>query len=361
MVYSMQITELETRWEKLRHKMQEASVDAYLVTDPDNIYYLSGFTGDDGLFLVTETATYLITDARFETQLADENPELTAVITRQYLEKALEICQKEKIVALAFEESVTYATYDKLDELAMCDIVALSGVIEGLREIKTPAEIEKIKQACKLAALGYRFVLETARVGLKEADLANELDFFMKKNGASGASFETIVASGKRSALPHGVASAKKLGANELVTLDYGYYLDHYTSDVTRTFALGKVEPELEKIYAIVLEAKRRVIEKIKPGVDAKELDALGRKYIEQAGYGKYFEHGTGHGIGLNVHEGPYIGKTAQNSLQAGQIITVEPGIYLPELGGVRLEDDILVTPTGHENLTDFAEEYLTL
>lgn len=354
-------TEFETRWTNLRHKMQAASVDAYLVTDPDNIYYLSGFTGDDGLFLVTETATYLITDARFETQLAKENPELTAVITRRYLEKALEICQKEKIVALAFEESITYAMYDKLDELALCDIVALGGVIEGLREIKTSSEIKKIKEACKLAALGYRFVLETAKVGMKETDLANELDFFMKKNGASKASFETIVASGERSALPHGVASQKRLGANELVTLDYGYYLDHYTSDVTRTFALGKVSPELEKIYALVLEAKQRVIEAVRPGADLKELDALGRDYITQAGYGKYFEHGTGHGIGLNVHEGPYVGKTAQGTLQAGQVITVEPGIYLPGLGGVRLEDDILVTTTGHENLTDFSAEYLTL
>lgn len=357
----MMKTELETRWTDLRRKMQDASVYAYLVTDPDNIYYLSGFTGDDGLFLVTETATYLITDARFETQLAKENPELTAVITRQYLEKALEICQQEKIVALAFEESITYAMYDKLDELALCDIVALGGVIEELREIKTPSEIEKIKQACKLAALGYRFVLETAKVGMKETDLANELDFFMKKNGASNASFETIVASGERSALPHGVASPKRLGANELVTLDYGYYLDHYTSDVTRTFALGKVSPELEKIYALVLEAKQRVIEAIRPGADLRELDAIGRQYITKAGYGKYFEHGTGHGIGLNVHEGPYIGKTARGALQAGQIITVEPGIYLPGLGGVRLEDDILVTTTGHENLTDFTTEYLTL
>ncbi|WP_304653164.1 Xaa-Pro peptidase family protein [uncultured Ligilactobacillus sp.] len=352
------MNEFDQRCQRLRQKMQEASVDAYLVTSADNIYYLSGFTGDAGVLLVTEQERYLITDARFETQIAQTNPWLKAVITRDYFGQALELCERENIVALAFEESLSYQVYDRLDEYALCDLVALSGLIEALRLQKSTAEIEKIKASCRLAKDGFEHVLKIARPGLKEQELALELDYYMRKNGASQVSFETIVASGSRSALPHGVASNKKLALGDLVTLDYGYFLDHYTSDVTRTFVLGKVDPKLEEIYHIVSEAKQLTIEAVRPGITGKELDRIGRDYITQKGYGKYFEHGMGHGIGLNVHEGPYIGKTSAEVLQPGQVITIEPGIYLPGLGGVRLEDDILVTETGYENLTDFYQEY---
>lgn len=352
------MNEFDKRCRRLRQKMQEASVDAYLVTSPDNIYYLSGFTGDAGVLLVTEQERYLITDARFETQIAQTNPWLKAVITRDYFRQALELCEREHVVALAFEESLSYQVYDQLDEYAPCDLVALSGLIETLRSQKSAVEIEKIKASCRLAKAGFEHVLKAARPGLEERDLALELDHYMRKNGASQASFETIVASGTRSALPHGVASNKKLASGDLVTLDYGYFLDHYTSDVTRTFALGKVDPRLKEIYNIVSEAKQLTIEAVRPGITGKELDQIGREYITQKGYDKYFEHGMGHGIGLNVHEGPYIGKTSTEVLQPGQVITIEPGIYLPDLGGVRLEDDILVTETGYENLTDFYQEY---
>lgn len=352
------MNEFDQRCQRLRQKMQEASVDAYLVTSADNIYYLSGFTGDAGALLITEQERYLITDARFETQIAQTNPWLKAVITRDYFGQALELCERENIIALAFEESLSYQVYDQLDEHASCDLVALSGLIEALRLQKSATEIEKIKASCSLAKAGFAHVLKIARPGLKEQELALELDYYMRKNGASQVSFETIVASGPRSALPHGVASNKKLALGDLVTLDYGYFLEHYTSDVTRTFALGKVDPKLEEIYHIVSEAKQLTIEAVRPGITGKELDRIGRDYITQKGYGKYFEHGMGHGIGLNVHEGPYIGKTSIEALQPGQVITIEPGIYLPDLGGVRLEDDILVTETGYENLTDFYQEY---
>lgn len=187
------MNEFDQRCRRLRQKMQEASVDAYLVTSPDNIYYLSGFTGDAGVLLVTEQERYLITDARFETQIAQTNPWLKAVITRDYFGQALELCEREHVVALAFEESLSYQVYDQLDEYAPCDLVALSGLIEVLRSQKSAAEIEKIKASCRLAKAGFEYVLKTARPGLEERDLALELDHYMRKNGASQASFETIV------------------------------------------------------------------------------------------------------------------------------------------------------------------------
>lgn len=350
--------EFDKRCDKLRSLMQDASVDAYLVTDPTNIYYLSGFTGDEGLLLVTEKGRYLITDARFETQIQTEHPWLEYKITRNYLTEALALCEQQKVVALAFEETLTYQMYDQLDETAMCDIVPLSGLIESLREIKSPAEIKKLKKSCQLAKEGYQYILEHVQVGQTELEVALELDYFMRKKGATNSSFATIVASGTRSALPHGVASPKKLRSNELVTLDFGYFLDHYTSDVTRVFALGEVPSKLAEIYQVVATAKQATIAAIRPGIETCEIDAIGRNYIKEAGYGDYFEHGMGHGIGLSVHENPYIGKIIPTVLQPGQVITIEPGIYLPDLGGVRLEDDILVTENGYENLTDFGQEY---
>lgn len=348
------MNEFDERCDRLRQLMQQASVDAYLVTSADNIYYLSGFTGDEGMLLVTEQERYLVTDARFETQLETETPWLKHVITRSYLQQVIELCEQEKIVALAFEESISYALYDFLDEMAPFDIVALSGLIERLRTKKSKLEIQKLKKSCLLAKDGYNYLKENVQPGMKELDVALMLDQFMRKNGATQASFETIVASGVRSALPHGVASNKRLEEGELVTVDYGYFLERYTSDVTRVLALGEVKQELKEIVQVVSEAKDLTVKAVRPGIMGKELDAIGRDYIIKAGYGKYFEHGMGHGIGLNIHEEPYLGKTSTDTLEEGQVVTIEPGIYLPNIGGVRLEDDILVTEDGYENLTDF-------
>lgn len=350
-----------TRVDKLRQKMQQMSVDAFLVTAPFNIYYLSGFTGDDGLLLVTENDKYLITDARFSEQVAHQNPDWQAVITRNYLQSACELAKQKNISAMAFENTISYAQYDLLDELAQCDIVPLAGILEEIRAIKDEQEIEIIKKSCELAGQGYRYVLDMIAAGQTEMYVANELDHFMKLHGAQDKSFETILASGEHTTWPHGTASSKIIETGDLVTLDFGYYLDHYTSDVTRTFSVGKQSDEVKKVYDTVLTAQIKTIEAIKPGITSKELDDIGRDYIKAQGYGQYFEHGMGHGIGLDIHELPNISYRSQEVLQPGQIITIEPGIYVPGVGGVRIEDDILVTKDGYENLTQFTKEYLEI
>lgn len=351
----------QARLKKLRALMAQMSVDGFLVTNRTNIYYLSGFLGDDGLLLITEKDQYLITDSRFEEQIKSQVQGYQVKITRAYLQEALVCSQKDGVVALAFESDLDYASYDYLDENAWSDVVALSGVIQQLRSVKDTDEIEKIRQACQLAAQGYDFILNHVRAGMPEITLANDLEYFMKQKGASQASFETILASGEKTTWPHGVAGNKLIQLGDLITLDFGFYKDYYTSDVTRTFALGPQSDEIKKIYQIVLEAKNRTIAAIKAGVNGQELDQIGRQYIESQGYGPYFNHGMGHGIGLDIHEGPNVSSRIEDYLQANQVITIEPGIYVPGVGGVRIEDDILVTENGYENLTDFKQEWLEL
>lgn len=346
------------RVEELRRRMQEMSVDAYLVTNPSNRYYLSGFTGDDGVLLVTEDHRYLITDTRFEEQIAHDQPDWEAKITRNYLRTACELCTENHIAAMAFESSMSYSEYEVIDEQSESDIVPLSGVIEDIRSVKSPEEIDAIRRACALSGKGYQYVLDTIRPGMTELEVSNELDYYMKKNGSEERSFETIAASGDRTTWPHGTATTKKVEANDMFTLDFGYYVDGYTSDVTRTFSVGSQSDEARKIYETVLEAQHRTIEAVREGVNGQELDRIGRGYIEDAGYGEYFNHGMGHGIGLDIHELPNVGYSYKEYMKAGQIITIEPGIYVPGVGGVRIEDDVLVTKDGYEILTDFSRDY---
>lgn len=282
------------RSNQLRQQMAAMRIDCFLVTDLRNVYYLSGFTGDAGVLLITENNLYLITDGRFTKQVQIEAPDYQALITRDYLGVALDLVEKENLVALGFENTISYLQYDFLDEYAVSDIVPMDQVIEKIRSVKDQAEIDTIKEACRLAKLGYEFVLDHIKPGQTERYVANELDYFMKSIGASEASFETIVASGERSALPHGVASDKVIAAGDFVTLDFGYYFDRYTSDVTRTFSVGEGEhtAQLKEIHEIVLKAQQATIAAIKPGVTGAQLDQIGRQVIVDAGYGEYFSHG---------------------------------------------------------------------
>lgn len=355
------MTIFQERRNRLRNLMSQMSVDAYLITNRFNIYYLSGYTGDDGVVLVTEQSAYIITDSRFEEQIKTENPDIDAIITRDYLGEALNVVAKENCVALAFESTLDYESFDYLDENASSDVVALTKVIEKMRAVKDEDEISTIRKACQLSRKGYEHILTKVHAGVTEKEMALELDYYLRKNGAAEASFETIFASGDRTALPHATYSNKKIAEGELVTCDFGYYFNHYTSDITRTFVVGKASDEMRKIYDIVRVAKEKTIEAIKAGISSKELDEIGRGYIKEKGYGEYFTHGMGHGIGLDIHELPNISYSYPDVLEAGEIVTIEPGIYIPGLGGVRIEDDILVTEKGYENLTDFKQDLIEI
>ena len=346
---------MNNRISKLRDIMTKEGWDAFLVTTPKNIRYLTSFTGSAGNVLITPKESYFITDFRYDQQAKEQAKDFEVIIHQGNIFATMdEILRKEAIRSVGIEaDHMNVTTYANISELFEPMLVQSQGVIEKIREVKDEEEIELIRQACKITDQAFEHILDFIKVGISEIEVANELERFLKDKGASGMSFDTIVASGVRSAMPHGVASDKLIEFGDLVTLDFGCYYKGYTSDMTRTIAVGQVNPELENIYNIVLEAHNRVIEYTKAGMTGKEVDALARDYITEQGFGENFGHTTGHGIGLDVHEGPAVASRNDQPLVVNNIITNEPGIYIAGLGGVRIEDDLLITKEGVESLND--------
>ncbi|MGX7195613.1 M24 family metallopeptidase [Enterococcus olivae] len=352
------------RVQKLREQMRKEEVDGFLVTSPYNLRYLTNFTGTTGLAVITLDKAFFVTDFRYTEQAAKQAEGYEIVKnTGPIFEEVAKICEQEEINALAFEESfISFAEYTVLEDLIEeSALVPISGIIEDLREIKDEEEVATIQQACHIADQAFDHILKMVRPGMTEIEVANQMDFFMRSLGASGVSFETIVASGVRSAMPHGVASEKVIEQGDLITLDFGCYYNGYVSDMTRTFSIGDPGEKLKEIYQIVLEAQLKVIEAAKPGITGIELDAVARDHIASFGYGEAFGHSTGHGIGLEIHEGPNVSFRAEKRFVPGNVITDEPGIYLPGIGGVRIEDDLLITETGNKILTHSPKELIIL
>lgn len=335
--------------DRLQQALPSLYIDAFLVTDPYNFKYLTGFDvlGGDGFLLVTEDKAIIVTDARYQEALAefDADEDIVGLISNDYWTSLDELCVKLDLQVLGFEDQISYDLYDQLDEIMHADLVPFHQQVENMRKIKSHHEIQKLSAAAKLADQGFAYVLETVQAGMSEKALANRLDYWMKENGASSSSFPTIVASGPNSAKPHATASQRIIQTGDLVTLDFGYYVDGYTADMTRTFAIGKPSQKLLDLYGLVNQAQQAVINNVRPGISGAELDAYGRQLIEKAGLGQYFQHGMGHGIGLQVHELPLSYGPARKKLkiETNEVITVEPGIYIPGLAGIRIEDDVLV------------------
>ncbi len=236
-----------------------------------------------------------------------------------------------------------------------------AGITAELRAQKDASEVGRIEDAITVLDLGFKKVMNGLVPGASEKELALAVEFYFKKNGADGLAFDTIIASGLRGAMPHGKASDKKIKKGELVIVDMGAFRNGYNSDETRTYCVGKATKLQKNIYGIVMEAQERAIKKIRPGVAATEVDSAARNFIEKAGYGKYFGHGTGHGVGLEIHENPYIGPLGKDVLKEGMVVTIEPGIYIPGWGGVRIEDMALVVKGGCEILTKSPKEFMCL
>lgn len=348
---------------RLREEMEKARIDGFLITSTYNRRYMTGFTGSAGVVLISLKAAKFITDFRYVEQAGKQAQGYEIVQHKGTLIEEVKKQVKEmKIEKLGFEqEHVTFASYKSYEEAVSAQLVPISGVIENLRLIKTPSEIKILKEAANVADRAFTHILNFIRPGITELDVSNELEFFMRKEGATSSSFDTIVASGKRSALPHGVATDKVIEKGDFVTLDYGAYYNGYVSDITRTVAVGKPSEELIKIYDIVLEAQLRGMAGIKPGISGRQADALTRDLIVEKGYGEYFGHSTGHGIGLEIHEGPALSMRSDLILQPGMAVTVEPGIYLPGIGGVRIEDDTIITIDSNEALTHSKKELIIL
>ena len=351
------------RLRDLREKMNEHQLDGMLITNPINRRYMTNFTGTAGIAVVSLSEAKLITDFRY-TEQANEQAKGYEIVQHNdsIVEEVATQVEKMEINKLGFEEDhLTYSVYHTYKKKIKAELVPVSGLIETLRMIKDEAEVEIIKTAVAIADAAFEHIVGYIRPGISERDVANELEFFMRKQGASSSSFDTIVASGYRSALPHGVASSKRIEKGDLVTLDYGAYYQGYCSDITRTVAVGEPKAELKKIYGIVKEAQRLGVEGIQAGMSGKEADALTRDYITAQGYGEYFGHSTGHGIGLEIHEGPSLSVKNDAKLEAGMVVTVEPGIYLSGLGGVRIEDDVVIKKDGNEVLTHADKDLLIL
>lgn len=354
---------MKNRMDRLRHLLEKEELDAYLVTNHYNLRYLTRFTGTTAIAVIAKDQAFFITDSRYTEQAKKQVPDFEIVQNRgPIFDEAAKLCDKYHWKTLAIEENdITFAQYAELEAKIASKLVPTSGLVEGLRQVKDQSEIELIEKAVEIADKGFMHVLETIQPGLTEIEVANQLDFFMRSLGATGTSFDTILASGKRSALPHGVASEKVIEEGDLITLDFGCYYQGYVSDMTRTFAIGEVPDQLHEIYNIVYEANRRVREIARPGMRSDELDSIARDYITEQGYGDYFGHGTGHGIGLEIHEGPVVSPRSEEIYEVGNVITDEPGIYLPGIGGVRIEDDLLLTPEGNRVLTKSPRDLIVL
>lgn len=345
--------------QKLRKEMEQQQIEALLITSQYNLRYITEFTGTAGLALVTQHKAYFITDFRYTEQAGEQVKEFDVVQAKtNLLEEAAELVKNLDVKSLAFEKDyVTYAAFLDYEAKIEAELKPVSGLIEKIRMIKTPEEVNILKAAAKIADDAFEHICKFIKVGQTELEISNELEFFMRKQGATSSSFDTIVASGLRSALPHGVATEKKIESGDFITLDYGALYNGYISDITRTVAVGEPSDKLKEIYQVVLDAQVLGVEKIGPGMTGIEADAIARDYIKSKGYGEAFGHSTGHGIGLEVHEAPGLSFKSQTVLEPGMAVTVEPGIYLPGIGGVRIEDDILITESGNERLTHSTKE----
>ena len=341
----------EDRQMSVRKKLLSDRIDGLLFSSLENIRYLCGFTGSDGALVLTSNESYFLTDSRYWTQADEEVRGSRIVHYRKKLDGILSLLLDLKLKAVGFESpSLPFSVYQALSEklAQQAALLPLEKELKNLRAVKDAHELALIRRAGDIASDAFLYVNPRIKEGVPEREIAREMEFFMKQNEADALAFDIIVASGKRSALPHGKAGAKQIEKGDFILFDYGAVYQGYYSDETCTVVVGKPSPEQEKIYRIVKDAHDRAIEKVRPGIPIQEVDRAARDYIRQAGYGDYFGHGTGHGTGLAIHEEPGVNWENQEIIQEGMIFTVEPGIYLPDEGlGVRSEVDVFLSAEG--------------
>jgi len=351
------------RIEKLRKTMQEMNLDSFLMNSKANRFYMTGFTGTYGQAIISQTGKYIIADGRYFEQLKTQSPDFEVVDNKMRMEPTInELMKKENLKHLGIEAiEMNVEEYLALNS-GDVNLVPTTNVIEKQRMIKDEDERQKIQKAGQISDETFVHILDYIKPGMTEKQVANEIDQYGLNHGADATAFETIVASGVRSALPHGHASNKVIQNNEMIIFDFGFMVDRYYSDITRTICLGKVDPQLKEIYQVTLDAQKKAISNCRDGVPMKNIDAIARDYITEKGYGKEFLHGTGHGLGLTVHEYPLFNADSEENLQNNMTFTVEPGIYLAGKGGVRIEDDVWINNDGEpELMTHSPKEWIEL
>ena len=354
------------RLQKLRTSIAERGLDALLISQPENIRYLSGFAGSSGWLLISERNAILATDFRYVEQAKTESPDFEIVQVKQELSNWLPSLVSDLAWhKLGFEaDYVSYNSYQKLSEgiytkHTKLELIPTNGIVEQLRSIKEPEELEFILRAVEITVAAFEWVKEIIHPGMTEKETAWEIEKFLRQRGSEGTPFEIIVASGPNSALPHARPTEKTISSGEPVLIDMGTRINGYCSDFSRTLFLGKADKTFQEIYNIVFKAQASAIERIKSGMNASQADQFARSVIEQAGYGEAFGHGLGHGVGLATHECPTLNPSSSDSLADGMVFTIEPGIYLAGQGGVRIED-MVVLENGKVKMLTRAERDLS-
>ena len=353
-------------YEKAYDVMREEEADALVVSDGYNMRYLSGFRGATGYLYLSGKRRVLMTDARYTTMAREEAPdfEITELVPGETYGRILDrLMEEDGVKKAAYEDAhMLVQTYRKLQTACRGRLtVPLGERLDLLRCVKTPEELERLADAEAIGDRAFSHMLDVLKPGMTELEAAAELEYFMKTNGAENLSFETIVASGANSAMPHAMPSGKKMEAGDFVTMDFGCVCGGYCSDMTRTVVLGKASAKQKEVYNVVLEAQLAALDKIKSGVRCCDVDKAARDRISSAGYGSFFGHGLGHGVGLYIHEEPRLSRLCDTVLQPNMVQTVEPGIYLPGFGGVRIEDMVAVTEDGYRNLTHSEKKLMEL
>ena len=346
---------LEMRPNAVRKLIESSDLDGILFTSLENIRYLSDFTGSDAALILTLKDSFFLTDSRYWTQAEEEVKASQIVHYKKKMDGIASLLLDLRLKKIGFESSsLTFSIHQSLmEKLAKkAEFQPLEKEIKNLRAFKDAQELALIRTSIDFSSKAFLHIAEMLREGVAEREVALEMEFFMKKNGAQALGFDIIIASGKRSALPHGRASDKRIEKGDFILIDFGSDFRGYYSDQTRTLICGKPSPKQEEIYQIVKDAHDKAIEKVRPGIPICEVDQAARDYIQEQGYGDYFGHGTGHGIGLAIHEDPVVNSENKDLLREGMVFTIEPGIYIPDWGGVRIEDMVRVTSQGVEVLT---------
>lgn len=355
---------LKDRARKTSDLLRECGLDAVVLFHLPNVRYLCGFTGTDGVLAATTDKSCFLTDSRYTTQARDQ---VRAGEIREYqikLDGVVSWLREQGVRRIGFEaETLSFANARRLREKGEPDWewIPVEKPAQALRYVKDEDEVFALLEATRLNAEAFEEVLPLLRPGVREREVALALEFALKRLGGEEKAFDFIVAGGERGAMPHGVASDRELRSGELVTVDFGTRFQGYHSDETVTVALGEVAPQLREIYDIVLRAHDMAMAAVRPGVPLREIDAVARDYIAEKGYGAFFGHGLGHGVGLEVHEFPAVSTRSEEAACEGMIFTIEPGIYLPGLGGVRIEDMVQVTASGCRPLTRIPKDFRVL
>jgi len=340
---------------RVRAEMARQRLDGYLTLDRMDQIWLTGFTGEDGGVLVTPKTVVLLTDGRFDEAAGIEAPYARKVLRKKRTPDVnVREFKRHKVTRLGFDPGhMTVADFGQYRKFAKpIRLVSLSGLILQMRNAKDGGEVAAIRRAIRVAERAFQRLQKWIRPGVTERDVAAKLEYEMARLGSQGVSFPTIVAAGPNASLPHYEPGDRRVSKQEGILIDWGARVGWYCSDLTRMIWPGSIPRRLAKVYDVVREAHDRAIVAVKPGVTAEAVDRVARRCIVKAGYGPRFNHALGHGMGLDVHEAPRVGKGTKDALKPGTVITIEPGVYLPGVGGVRLEDDVLVTETGHEVLS---------